>query len=200
MNVYSDVVEVVVNRPIEDVFAWLAQPEHIVQLITFDPVAHKEDLESTFPPLHSSHSLFSKLFLKWSLAWVRRIDTSEIEIQQLSALPLHRGTTFHYIFRVRSPLKRTFTWQTLQHGDIKVVEYDPPYQFAFIYPGRIHTLVSRFDTLHRLTLASQEGGTVIRYTQSAEDAYEPDLELRHKAELAVQLRTIKELLEHDVSG
>lgn len=200
MNVYSDVVEVVVNRSIEDVFAWLAQPEHIVQLITFDPVARKEDLESIYLPSHSSHSLFGKWFLKWSLAMVRRIDTSEIEIQQLSALLLHRGTTFHYIFRIRYPVKRTFKWRTLQYGDIEVVEYDPPYQFAFIHPGRILTLVSGFNTFHRLTLASQQGGTVIRYTQSAEDACAPDLEPRHKAELAEQLRTIKELLEHDISS
>jgi hypothetical protein len=60
--------------------------------------------------------------------------------------------------------------------------------------------VSGFNTLHHLTLASQQGETVIRYTQSAEIAYEPDLEPRHKAELAVQLRMIKELLEHDVSS
>jgi hypothetical protein len=200
MNVYSDVVDVVVNRSIEDVFAWLTQPEHIVQFITFDPVAHKEDLESTFPPSHSSHSLFGKLFLKLSLAMVRRIDTSEIEIQLLSALPLHVGTTFHYIFRARYPLKRTVKWQTLQRGDIEIVEYDPPYQFAFTHPGRILTLVSGFNTFHRLTLAPQQGGTVIRYTQSAEDAYAPDLESQHKAELVVQLRTIKELLEHDVSS
>jgi hypothetical protein len=73
-------------------------------------------------------------------------------------------------------------------------------QFAFIHPGRILTLVSGFNTFHRLTLASQDGGTVIRYTQSAEDAYAPDLEPRHKAELAAQLRTIKELLEHNVSS
>lgn len=200
MNSYSDVVAIVVNRSIEDVFAWLAQPEHIVQLLTFDPVAHKEDLASTFPPLHSSHSLFGKWFLQWSFAMVRQIDTSEIEIQQLSALPLQRGTTFHYIFRVRYPFKRTFTWRTLQFGDIEVVEYDPPYQFAFLHPGRILTLVSGFNTFHRLTLASQQGGTVIRYTQSAEDAYAPDLEPRHKAELATQLRTIKERLEHDGSS
>lgn len=80
--------QIVIDRPLEKVFDWMLQPQHIVQLVTIDPTKSNP----SYAHIPSSPELNEHI------AKMRRFQEqakTEIEIENPSTSTLLEGTTFN---------------------------------------------------------------------------------------------------------
>lgn len=148
--------QVVFQQSLESVFAWLAQPEHIVQLITPD-----------FSNPTGSHDPQSSLSSEEAPSSMSQFEAKR-EIQNLSETVLHTGTTFQFTLQIRRDL--SYEWRTLGSESITIIEYMAPYRLSFKL-GKSSSLLSSPFSQHLLreyllTFHTQQDGVLVRCTQT----------------------------------
>jgi hypothetical protein len=142
---------IVIERPREQTFLWMFQPQHIIQLVTLDPTRDIITSEPTSPGLIEQ------------VAKMRRFQEqakTEIEIENLAEPTLHVGTTFQYKVGVRSQSEEFPAWRLHAAGTITIQKSTPPTFFTFTTRG-----ISLYAN-HRLTFQEQQEKTIITYHQS----------------------------------
>jgi hypothetical protein len=164
---YTD--HIVIERPLEKVFLWMFQPQHIAQLVTSDPT---KDIESYGPPSPDPHLparptyLDDPSYIAYTAKMQRFLEQAEskMEIESLSTPTLHAGTTFQYSLGLRSRSKELPefpefpAWDPVTSGSITITKSVPPTFFAFT------TRRSSYSENHSLAFQAQQGRTTITYT------------------------------------
>jgi hypothetical protein len=170
---------IMVNRKIETVFAWIAQPEHLIQWIQSGPAGQKTSIDPLSPTPDEASSLRTHTI------------ESEVEIQNLSAIPLRVGATFQYVIRIRIP---SHEWRTSRSSSVEITEYVPPHSLAFKARSGSHLPVH-----HRMTLHSLNEGTTVSFAVTTPFGWLPSLIPQYtsfsKKQLTGQMRMLKAQLE-----
>lgn len=173
---------IVIERPLEKVFLWMFQPQHIVQLITWDQTKDIIDYGPIPPDLHlpprpkgfdDPENSDDPEDIERAARQRRFLEQAEtkIEIENLSTPTLHVGTTFDYIMSMRSRSKEIPefpefpAWKTMYSGSITIQKSVPSTFFAFT--ARRPSLPRRFShpADHLLTFQAQQERTIMTHTQ-----------------------------------
>ncbi|MFL5666457.1 MAG: hypothetical protein ACJ8BW_34680 [Ktedonobacteraceae bacterium] len=176
--------QIVVNRKIESVFAWLAQPEHLVQVITLGPAGQKISNDS-LPPPSSQGSSSSRPPLQ-----------PEVEIHNLTAIPLRVGATFQFVIRIKVSSQE---WRTFHSGSVEMTEYMPPHSLGFKSHRKKYPPVD-----YRMTLYSEQERTSITCVAMTHPGWRgllyllPVFTSLAKTLLAGQMHMLKEQLEREI--
>lgn len=142
--------QVMIERPLEKVFDWMFQPQHIVQLVTRKP--SQDIINSGHVPPHLSERVAKQ----------RRLQEEAeiaIEIEDLSTPTLRVGTKFYYSMGLQHPSVEFPDWKYLTSGTISIKKSIPPTSFTFIIKG------FSLSAEHHLAFQSQHEGTIITYHQ-----------------------------------
>ena len=128
--------QIVVNQTRENVFTETTKPEYIAQWI------HLQKIEKKYTRVSLSR--------KQAEEALSPTTVFPGKIEALTGLPLHLGSTFHYIADMWSP-SRIYK--------IEITEYEAPHLLSF----KIRSHQEPFS-YHRITLHLTEQGTEIQYT------------------------------------
>lgn len=143
--------QIMIERPLEKVFDWLFQPQHIVQLVTRKPL--QDIINSGHVPPHLSERVAKQ----------RRLQEEAeiaIEIEDLSTPTLQVGTTFYYSMGLQYRSTESPDWKYLTSGTITIKKSTPPTAFTFATKG------FSLSAEHHLAFQAQHEGTIITYHQS----------------------------------
>jgi hypothetical protein len=189
MMKYTD--HIVIERPLEKVFLWMFQPQHIVQLVTLDYTKFTDDKrlagDKPVPPHLVAEA---DMWLRF-----REQAEAELEIQDLSTPTLQVGTTFRYGTGVRNKSEkfseefpRFPAWKPLYAGFITIKKSSLPALFEFTqrsfspsvfeftkFPSSVNREKFSPSTIqrqllpfanYRLAFQAQQEKTIITYTRS----------------------------------
>jgi hypothetical protein len=162
---------IIIECPLEKVFLWMFQPQHIIQLITWDPTIKYDGSNSPDFPRRPK-GFDDPEYIERTARYRRFLEQAEtkIEIENLSMPTLHVGTTFDYSMNVRSrseefPAFSKFPeWKRMYSGSITIQKSVPPTFFAF---AARRSLAGRFSRpkYHHLAFQAQQERTIMTYTQ-----------------------------------
>ncbi|MFL5627956.1 MAG: hypothetical protein ACJ788_20435 [Ktedonobacteraceae bacterium] len=175
--------QIVVHRKIEAVFAWLAQPAHLVQLITIGPAGQKLSIHSQPPASGEGSSSPTP-------------PESKVEIHNLAATSLSGGATFQFVIRLKFQSQE---WRMWHSGSVEITEYRPPYALA------LKSRREKYPPLdYRMTLQPQQEGTSIIVVVMTHPGWRgllyylvPALTSLSKVVMAGQIQMLKEQLERE---
>lgn len=150
---------IVIERSREEVFDWMLQPRHIVQLITIDHTKSNPSY-AHIPPSPE---------LDEHIAKVRRIQgqtETVIEIEDLSTPTLLVGTTFQYRMGVSSQSEELPAWRLLSTGTVTIKKSIPPTSFTFTTQRYSSLRRHAKSAEHHLVFQAQQESTIVTYTES----------------------------------
>jgi hypothetical protein len=162
---------IVIERPLEKVFLWMLQPQHIAQLVTLDITEYYISNSPLPPPEYNDDPKYDDSEDIERIAKQQRFleqAQTKIEIEHLSTPTLHVGTTFEYSMSIRDWPKESpefLVWKRMYTGSITIQKSVPSTFFAFT--AKRPSLSSRFSrpTDHHLAFQAQQERTIITYTQ-----------------------------------
>lgn len=152
--------QIEVDRSQEDVFYWMFQPQHIVQLFVLDETKYSlDETKHSLDEMRTYSSPWSEEQMAWHKRWQQQAEQI-IEIANLSTSMLKAGTTFQYTVGVKSRSEEFPPWRVFARGTVTITKSILFRFFSFRTTGKGTGLECQ------LTFQGQENRTIITYHQS----------------------------------